>query len=450
MVETKISQNQDLQDEKMYRITENKSSKSANAENTASDKWEIPSDWELEKLGDCCLIKGEYGINAAAVEYSKQLPTYLRITDIDDEGNYTSIKEVSVDDENSGKFILNKGDIVFARTGATVGKTYLYDIKDGVLVFAGFLIRFRTNENILLPIYLKFFSSTKTYWDWVKKISMRSGQPGINAEEYGLLKIPLPPLPEQIAIAQLLSTWDNAITKTQALIAQKEQRKKWLMQNLLTGKMRLKGFEEEWKENKLSDLFDRVTRKNTEGNTTVVTISAQRGFVRQTDFFNKNIASEATENYFLVERGEFCYNKSYSNGYPWGATKRLNDFDKAVVTTLYICFGVKDKTKTNPEYFEQYFGANHLDKGLTKIAHEGGRAHGLLNVTPSDFFSLKVTIPSYEEQTAIAQVLKAADKEIQLLKMKCGKLKEQKKGLMQVLLTGKKRLDLKDIYNEEN
>jgi len=204
---------------------------------------------------------------------------------------------------------------------------------------------------------------------------------------------------------------------------------------------RLKGFGGEWKEYKLSDLFERVTRKNTEGNTTVVTISAQRGFVRQTDFFNKNIASEVTDNYFLVERGEFCYNKSYSNGYPWGATKRLNDFDKAVVTTLYICFGVKDEKKTNPVFFEQYFGANHLDKGLTKIAHEGGRAHGLLNVTPSDFFSLKVTVPTYDEQTAIAQVLQAADKEISLLKAKAEKLREQKKGLMQVLLTGKKRLN---------
>lgn len=240
----------------------------------------------------------------------------------------------------------------------------------------------------------------------------------------------------------MLSTADAAIHTTEKLIAQKELRKKWLMQQLLTGKKRLKGFEGEWKEKKLSDLFDRVTRKNTEGNTTVVTISAQRGFVRQTDFFKKNIASEITANYFLVENGEFCYNKSYSNGYPWGATKRLNDFDKAVVTTLYICFGVKDKSKTDPDFFEQYFNANLLDKGLTKIAHEGGRAHGLLNVTPSDFFSLKVSVPSYEEQTAIAQVLQAADKEISLLKTKAEKLREQKKGLMQVLLTGKKRLNL--------
>ncbi|MCZ2459682.1 MAG: restriction endonuclease subunit S [Chitinophagales bacterium] len=403
---------------------------------------EIPSDWVIKKLGDCCMVKGEYGINAPAVEFSEDLPAYLRITDIDDSGNYSLDKKASVGDSNYEQFVLNNGDIVFARTGATVGKTYLYKPTDGILVFAGFLIRFRTNEKLLTPQHLKYFTETKHYWDWVKTVSMRSGQPGINAEEYASLKIPLPPLPEQKAIARVLSTADAVNHTTEKLIAQKELRKKWLMQQLLTGKKRLKGFDGEWKEKKLSDLFERVTRKNDEGNTNVVTISAQRGFVRQTDFFNKTVASEILDNYFLVKKGEFCYNKSYSNGYPWGATKRLNDFDKAVVTTLYICFGIKDEKKTNPEFFEQYFEANLLDKGLTKIAHEGGRAHGLLNVTPSDFFSLKVTIPSYKEQTAIAQVLQAADKEISLLKAKAEKLREQKKGLMQQLLTGKVRLKI--------
>ena len=405
----------------------------------------IPEDWEVQTLGDGCLKKGEYGINAAAVKCSEVLPTYLRITDIDDNGNYSAIKKASVDDENSNSFVLRIGDIVFARTGATVGKTYLYNERDGKLVFAGFLIRFRPNEKQLLVQHLKYFTDTKIYWDWVKTISMRSGQPGINAAEYGSLKIPLPPLPEQRAIAQLLSTWDTAINKSNQLIAQKQLHKKWLMQNLLTGRLRLRSasgerFGGEWQETVFSDTFERVTRKNTEGNTNVVTISAQRGFVRQTDFFNKKIASTTLDNYFLVKKGEFCYNKSYSNGYPKGATKRLNDYEKAVVTTLYICFGIKDKLNSNGDFFEQYFEANYLDRGLTKIAHEGGRAHGLLNVTPSDFFSLKITIPSIEEQTAIAKVLQTADNEIKILTQKRDQLKEQKKGLMQQLLTGKKRL----------
>lgn len=267
----------------------------------------------------------------------------------------------------------------------------------------------------------------------------------MSAEIVKALLIPLPPLPEQRAIAACLRTWDEALSKTNELIAQKELRKKWLMQKLLTGKMRLRSasgerFEGEWRRVKLANIFQRVTRKNTEHNTNVVTVSAQRGFVKQTDFFNKNIASEVLDDYYLIERGEFCYNKSYSNGYPWGATKRLNNFEKAVVTTLYICFGIKDKKNVSSDFLEQFFEANSLDKGLTKIAHEGGRAHGLLNVTPGDFFDLETKIPDIEEQSAIAQVLKAADTEIQLLKAKCEKLKEQKKGLMHVLLTGKVRL----------
>lgn len=265
---------------------------------------------------------------------------------------------------------------------------------------------------------------------------------GVSKTNLSRVKIALPPLHEQKAIAKLLSTWDTAINKNNQLIAQKELQKKWLMQNLLTGKKLLKEFGGKWKEVALSDVFDRVIRKNIEANTNVVTISAQRGFVRQIDFFNKQVASKILDNYFLVKKGEFCYNKSYSNGYPKGATKRLNDFDKAVVTTLYICFSIKDENKNHGDFFEQYFEANYLDRGLTKIAHEGGRAHGLLNVTPSDFFSLKITIPELKEQTAIAQVLQIADKEIQLLKIKSEKLKEQKKGMMQVLLTGKKRLKI--------
>lgn len=270
------------------------------------------------------------------------------------------------------------------------------------------------------------------------------GRGGLNLNIINSVEIPLPPLAEQTTIANLLSTWDNALQNTTQLIAKKEQRKKWLIQQLLTGKKRLKGFEKEkWKIYRLGDLFERVTKKNNERNQTVVTISAQRGFVMQNDYFNKIIASDILDNYFLVEKGEFCYNKSYSNGYPWGATKRLNDFEKAVVTTLYICFKIKDTYKTSGDYFEQFFEVNSLDKGLMSVANEGGRAHGLLNVTATDFFNIEIKVPKYEEQKAIAQILNISDKEIKLLKNKLDRLKKQKKGLMQVLLTGKKRLKIK-------
>ena len=212
------------------------------------------------------------------------------------------------------------------------------------------------------------------------------------------------------------------------------------MQQLLTGKKRLKGFSGEWKRIKLGDIAERITRKNEEDNQNVVTISAQRGFVVQTDFFNKSVASETLDNYFLVNKDEFCYNKSYSNGYPMGAIKRLKTFDNAVVTTLYICFALKGETTTNIDFFEQYCESGILNKELVKVANEGGRAHGLLNVTPSDFFNMHMNVPSIDEQNAIASVLVNADVEIEIQKQKLSSLQEQKKGLMQVLLTGKKRI----------
>jgi type I restriction enzyme S subunit len=438
----------------------------AETKNTKAKKnYDFPSDWEIMEFGEFAEVtKGKYNpvengnMKCLELEHFEQGTGAIN-------GWTNSVEQKSI----KNKFV--KGQVLFGKLRPYLQKYWFTDF-DGVcsseIWVLNSISKKCTNEFLFRLVQTNKFIQ-------VANVSSGSKMPRADWEYISNFPFPLPPLPEQKAIAQVLSTADAAINTTEKLIAQKELRKKWLMQNLLTGKkrlnlnlqddriyriekennsenhensinsdsdsgLRLKGFGGEWKEYKLSDLFDRVTRKNTEGNTTVVTISAQRGFVRQTDFFNKNIASEITDNYFLVDKGEFCYNKSYSNGYLWGATKRLNDFDKAVVTTLYICFGVKDEKKTNPVFFEQYFGANHLDKGLTKIAHEGGRAHGLLNVTPSDFFSLKVTVPNYEEQTAIAQVLQAADKEISLLRAKAVKLQEQKRGLMQQLLTGKKRL----------
>ena len=405
----------------------------------------IPSDWEELKIKDVTDIKGGYAFDSSKFrdngkyQVVKMSNLYDNILDLNRSQSF--IEDIS---EQEKEFILKKEDIIITLTG-TVGKRdygYSYQIKnENNLLLNQRLAKILVNKADAKYVFYEI--KTKRFLNQFF-LSARGGtgnQANVGTQDLASLKITLPPLPEQKAIAHVLGLMDSAINTNNQLLAKKELQKKWLMQNLLTGKKRVKGFEKErWEESSLGNLFERVTRKNSERNTNVVTISAQRGFVRQTDFFNKSIASEIVDDYFLVEKGEFCYNKSYSNGYPWGATKRLKDFEKAVVTTLYICFGLKNSQKNSGDFFEHFFEANLLDKGLTKIAHEGGRAHGLLNVTPSDFFSLRIIIPAHEEQAAIAQVLQAADKEIKLLKAKTEKLREQKKGLMQVLLTGKKRL----------
>jgi type I restriction enzyme S subunit len=401
----------------------------------------IPSDWTVFYLGELGTFSKGKGILKEQV-ISEGLPC-IRYGEIYTTHDFIirNFKSFISGDVAIESKEIKSGDILFAGSGETIeeiGKAVAYIGNERA--YAGGDVIILSTKKDLNPECLSYILET----DFVRKQKRILGQGNsvvhIYPNDLSKVRVPLPPLPEQRVIARILNTAESTIHTIEKLITQKELCKKWLVQQLLTGKKRLQGFDGVWVECKLVDLFERVTRKNTEGNTTIVTISAQRGFIRQTDFFKKNIASEITENYFLVKKGEFCYNKSYSNGYPWGTIKRLNGFDKAVVTTLYICFGVMDEKKANPDFFEQFFGANLLDKGLTKIAHEGGRAHGLLNVTPSDFFSLKIAIPEYEEQTAIAQVLQAADKEISLLKLKVEKLKEKKKGLMQQLLTGRIRI----------
>jgi type I restriction enzyme, S subunit len=426
----------------------------------------IPSDWATPEFGTVfCFLKSfsfsreqltdeKTADEIQNIHYGDIHATFENeILDFETESRIPFVKDglISKDVFSDEEFpLLKDGDLIIADASEdTVGVAECVELKNinGRKIVSGLhTFGARDNNGKTAAGYRTYILNHPQVVRELRRIATGFSVFGVSKTNIAKVKLPLPPNREQKAIAHILSMMDTAISKNNLLIAKKELQKNWLMQNLLTGKKRLKGFEKEkWKETTMSTMFHRVTRKNSEVNTNVVTISAQRGFVRQTDFFNKTIASEILDNYFLVEKGEFCYNKSYSNGYPWGATKRLKDYDKAVVTTLYICFGIKDEKKNSGDFFEQFFEANLLDKGLTKIAHEGGRAHGLLNVTPSDFFSLKITIPNVEEQASIALVLRVADKEIQILKTKTEKLREQKKGLMQVLLTGKKRLKIE--YN---
>jgi type I restriction enzyme S subunit len=195
--------------------------------------------WQVKTLGECLLKNPDYGINAAAVEYNDNLPTYLRITDISEKGKYLTSNKASVDHTLSSSYYLEEGDIVFARTGASVGKTYLYNKNDGMLVFAGFLIRVKANPEMLDCNYLFFLTQTNSYWDWVKANSMRSGQPGLNSNEYKSFQIPFPPKEEQTRIATILSDMDAELTALEQKLEKYKKIKLGMMQELLTGKTRL-------------------------------------------------------------------------------------------------------------------------------------------------------------------------------------------------------------------
>ena len=163
-------------------------------------------------------------------------------------------------------------------------------------------------------------------------------------------------------------------------------------------------FSGEWEKYALSDFTERVTRRNKgNGCKLPLTISAQYGLVDQITFFNKQIASTDMSNYYLLKKGEFTYNKSYSGDYPWGAVKRLDRYDEGCLSSLYICFSLKPEV--NSDFITHYFETSKWYRGVSEIAGEGARNHGLLNIAIPDYFETKHYLPTnLQEQEKIAQL----------------------------------------------
>lgn len=201
---------------------------------------EIPVEWEVRSLGDLCEGKPEYGANVSAIDKNNNLPRYVRITDVTDDGYLLNDTWQSIDRRSAEPYILREGDFLFARSGATVGKTYLYRKEDGECAFAGYMIRFRPDSVKLLPEFLFQFTHSDFYYNWVKGMLRAGAQPNINGTEYAGLIIPKPPIDEQRKIVSILSALDKEIKNETDHRRNMETFKKSLMQVLLTGKVRVK------------------------------------------------------------------------------------------------------------------------------------------------------------------------------------------------------------------
>ena len=199
---------------------------------------------------------------------------------------------------------------------------------------------------------------------------------------------------------------------------------------------RFKGYTEPWVQKKLGGVVERITRKNKNLESNLpLTISAQYGLIDQETFFNKKVASKDVSGYYLLKKGEFAYNKSYSSDYPWGAVKRLDNYEMGVLSTLYIVF--------RPNFIDSDFLAVYYDspkwyKEVSMRAAEGARNHGLLNISPQDFFDTVLIFPvNQSEQTAIGSFFQDIDQLISLQQHKLEVLKEQKKTYLKLLFPAK-------------
>ena len=197
--------------------------------------------------------------------------------------------------------------------------------------------------------------------------------------------------------------------------------------------IRFKGFSDAWEQRKLGELVDRVVRKNTNNESTLpLTISAQYGLVDQITYFNNRVASRDVSNYYLVLNGEFAYNKSTSDGYPFGAVKRLDLYEKGVLSTLYIVFSPKKEQQVDSDFLTVFFDTDRWHKGVAERAAEGARNHGLLNISAEDFFDIDLSVPKdVAEQKQIGTFIRQLDNLITLHQRKFEKLTNVKKSMLE-------------------
>jgi len=199
--------------------------------------------------------------------------------------------------------------------------------------------------------------------------------------------------------------------------------------------IRFKGFTEDWEQHKLSEVVNRLDRKNTNLESTLpLTISAQYGLVDQITYFNNRVASRDISNYYLLKKGEFAYNKSYSDGYPFGVVKRLDLYEMGVLSTLYIVFSLKENI-IDSDFLVSYYDTDNWHEQIAKRATEGARNHGLLNISATDFLETELKLATKKkEQKKIGEFFKQLDNLINLYQRKYDKLVNIKKSLLEKML----------------
>ena len=289
-------------------------------------------------------------------------------------------------------------------------------------------------SNLVQTFFIRLFKNKRTLK------SFRVNSQGLTSDTWNL-KYPLfreinvyYPISqsEQKLISTFFDVLDNKMEIVTSRLASLKQVKEASLQAMFpqkgetVPKIRFKGFEGEWKKVKLSSFAKRIKRKNScMESTLALTIASALGLVSQNDYFNNSVVGANIRNYYLLKRGEFAYNKSYSNGYPFGSVKRLDRYEQGILSTLYIVFTIDDSISS--DYLTHFFDTTLWHKDVAERAAEGARNHGLLNISAEDFLDIAIWKPrSIEEQQQIASYFTSLDKQIALQTQRLEKLKQIK------------------------
>ncbi|CAD6368397.1 putative Restriction endonuclease S subunit [metagenome] len=408
---------------------------------------EIPETWECVKLSSLCIRSGQYGANVSAKNEDVKLPRYIRITDINPDGSLKK-RIKSIDKEHAEKYLLEDGDILFARSGS-VGRTYLYDKKDGVCAFAGYLIRFVPNSSFLNPKYLFYFTHSSYYYNWLRKNYTQVTIQNINAKQYSNLNIILPTISEQKKIASIISNVDNTLQKTNQIIEKMELLKKEMMLKLLTKGINHSKFKKvdwyykkqieipkEWELktlNELSELF--VPMRNKPKN-----LNGSIPWIRIEDFEGKYVSGSKSNQGVDNKTISDMHLKVYPIGTVLCACSGMSIGNYAITTSPLISnqtfIGISPNSKLDSEYL--YYYMNTQTRNLKNIS----TGTTLPYISREKFETLKIPVPPIIEQKRISSIFIDFDLQIQKEKIHKNNIELLKKGLIEKLLTGQIRVKI--------
>lgn len=401
----------------------------------------VPKGWMLKQLSDIVKEKISYGIVQAGPHIPNGIP-YIKSSDIRGAIDPASLQRTAPEIHYKyRRSAVHPGDIIFSLRG-NIGETAIVPSNLLEANLTQGTARISVSGDQCNEFYHQQFAMDKLR-NYINSLSKGSTFKEISLEELRKVKVLCAPLPEQKKIAQILSTWDKAITVTEKLLVNSQQQKKALMQQLLTGKKRLLDengvrFSTEWEFKRISEIATRVQRKNDAAEHPILTISSLSGFVRQDERYSRYMAGESVKNYILLKKGEFAYNKGNSKTYEFGCIFDLEAYEAGLVPHVYVCFRLKNGL--SHRYFKYLFEADYLKSQLGALVNTGVRNNGLLNIKPTEFMQTKVPVPCFEEQESIADMLYNSSRTIRVLQDKLACLKDEKKALMQQLLTGKRRV----------
>ena len=393
--------------------------------------------WEQRQLGDIAVKVTEKNTQNTVSETFTNSAEYGVISQRDFFDH-----DVSNAEKIDGYYIIRNDDFVYnprISTSAPCGPINRNKMgRNGVMSPLYTVFRTQNISHLFLEWYFKT-SHWHPYMYFNGDSGARADRFSIKNDLFFQMPIPLPAEEEQCKIGAILERINNLITLHQRKYEKLQNVKKSMLEKMFPKngskfpEIRFKGFTDAWEQRELSNIVDRLTRKNENLESELpLTISAQYGLIDQNEFFEKRIASKDVSGYYLLKKGEFAYNKSTSSDAPWGAVKRLDKYEMGVLSTLYIVFALKMDGNIDSDFLVTYYDTDRWHKEVQAIAAEGARNHGLLNISPNDYFKTNLTISkSVAEQQQIGTFFRKLDHLITLHQRESEKLQNIKKSMLE-------------------